>query len=137
MVYQASACHDMMTLTEKARYKYYYNFGYYNFEFSGSESEREIESRNAGRPAWRNVRFPISAAQERKTRLKFWNAIGYKQAAKDWWIAWVPEQGYFEVNAPVGYSPQLLQRFWQVAPQQYRYVVMTADGTFVQEHTFR
>ncbi|HEY9625087.1 MAG TPA: hypothetical protein V6C78_32475 [Crinalium sp.] len=134
MVYEASACHDITTLTERARYEYYYNF---SFIFPGFESEREVESRNAGRPAWRNVRFPISAAQERRTRLRFWNAIGYNQAANDWWIAWVPEQGYFEVNAPVGYSQQLIQRFWQVAPQQYRYVVVTADGTLVQEHTFR
>lgn len=133
MIYRASACHDMTTLTEKARYSHYYNFA----EPFTPRSELETELRNAGRPSWRNVRFPISAVQERETRLKFWNAIGYNQAANDWWIAWVPENGYFEVNAPVGYNQQLLQRFWQVAPRQYRYVVVTADGTFVQEHSFR
>ena len=133
MIYQASACHDMTTLTEKARYSHYYNFA----EFLTPRSELETELRNVGRPAWRKVRFPIAASQERATRLKFWHAIGYKQAANNWWIAWVPEQGYFEVNAPVGYSQPLLQRFWQSAPQQYRYVVVTADGTFVQEQTFR
>ncbi|XHX78653.1 MAG: hypothetical protein RBJ76_01590 [Stenomitos frigidus ULC029] len=41
------------------------------------------------------------------------------------------------MNAPVGYSQPLLQRWWQVAPQQYRYVVVTADGTFVRAQTFR
>ncbi|HEY9880011.1 MAG TPA: hypothetical protein V6D29_16270 [Leptolyngbyaceae cyanobacterium] len=133
MIYQASTCHDLTMLTEKARYAYHYNFA----GLSATQSEREVDSRNAGRPAWRNVQFPISVAQERETRLQFWNAIGYKQAANDWWIAWVPEQGHFEVNVPVGYSQQSLQRFWQVAPQQYRYVVVAADGTFVQEHTFR
>ena len=133
MIYRASACHDMTTLTEKARYSYYYNFA----DSFTPRSELETELRNAGRPAWRDVRFPISAAQERETRLKFWNAIGYNQATNGWWIAWVPENGYFEVNAPVGYSQQQLQRFWQVTPRQYRYVVVTIDGTFVQEHTVR
>ena len=133
LLYQASACHETTMLTEKARYSHYYNFA----EFSRPRSELAAALRNVGRPAWRTVRFPIAAAQERATRLQFWQAIGYKQAANNWWIAWVPEQGYFEVNAPVGYSQPLLQRFWQVAPKQYRYVVVTADGTLVQGQTFR
>jgi hypothetical protein len=126
LIYMASACHDFTVLTERARYGYYYT----------GRSELEAESRNAGRPAWRNVRFPISVAQERATRLRFWNTVGYNQAANDWWIAWVPETGYFEVNVPANYNQQLLQRFWQAAPRQYRYVVVTADGTFVEQHTF-
>ena len=133
LLYQASACHETTMLTEKARYSHYYNFA----EFARPRSELAAALRNVGRPAWRTVRFPIAAAQERATRLQFWQAIGYKQVANNWWIAWVPEQGYFEVNAPVGYSQPLLQRFWQVAPKQYRYVVVTADGTLVQGQTFR
>lgn len=132
-LYQENTCHDLLTLTEKARYAYYYNFA----GLSASAAERAVDSRNVGRPAWRTVRFPLAAAQERATRLQFWQAIGYKQVANDWWLAWVPEQGHFEVNAPVGYSQALLQRWWQVAPKQYRYVVVTADGTFVQAQTFR
>lgn len=127
LIYRASFCHDFTVLTERARYGFYYNTG---------RSELEAELRNAGRPAWRNVQFPISIAQERATRLRFWNTVGYNQAANNWWIAWVPETGYFEVNVPVGYNRQLLQHFWQVAPQQYRYVVVTADGTVVEQHHF-
>lgn len=130
MIHKASACHDLTTLTEKARYSYSYNFD----AAYTPRSDLEPELRNAGRPSWRTVRFPISAEQERKTRLKFWKAIGYDQVESGWWIAWVPENGYFEVNAPAEYSQQQLQRFWQVAPPQYRYVVVTADGTFVSEY---
>ncbi|XHX78654.1 MAG: hypothetical protein RBJ76_01595 [Stenomitos frigidus ULC029] len=59
-LYKESTCHDLTTLTEKARYAYYYNFA----GLSASAAEREVDSRNAGRPAWRTVRFPIAAAQE-------------------------------------------------------------------------
>jgi hypothetical protein len=132
IVHASSACHSFTPMTEKARYQYYYNFA----EPSRPRSELEAELRNAGRPSWRDVRFPISAEQERTTRMKFWNAVGYAQAENDWWLAWVPERGYFEVNVPVNYNRQLLQRFWRVAPQEYRYVVVAADGMTMQEYSF-
>ncbi|MBD2460282.1 phosphoribosylaminoimidazolesuccinocarboxamide synthase [Oscillatoria sp. FACHB-1407] len=121
---RASACHDNTALTERARYSYYYNSGY---------SQAGAELRNAGYSDWRIVRFPISVEQEQFVRYRFWNAIGYNHADSGWWIAWVPETGRFEINAPVGFNPQQLQRFWRVAPSQYHYDVVTIDGTLVQQ----
>lgn len=120
-------CTRPTLLTERDRYGWYFNS-----QNRGAPADLTPDGlRNAGRPSWRVVRVPISAEQERSTRLRFWNAVGWN--ATDWWIAWVPETGYFELNVPVGYSPTQLERFWQVAPRQQRYVVVANDGTVLQE----
>ncbi|BAY13364.1 phosphoribosylaminoimidazolesuccinocarboxamide synthase [Calothrix sp. NIES-2098] len=124
-------CTRFTLLTERARYGYYYNT-VYGFNRGNSILE---QLRNSGRPSWREVRFPISAAEEKKTRLQFWNVIGWK-TGEVWWIAWVPENGYFEINIPVGYQQSRLQRFWQIAPRQYRYVVVANDGRVLLEKKF-
>ena len=125
-------CTRFFPLTERARYSYYYN-----------ERGRSLPSntstealRNVGRPAWRQVRYPIAAAQERSVRTSFWNQMGYAQANNGMWIAWVPEQGYFEINVPNGYNVQQLSRFWGVALRQYRYIVVQTDGTQVFDANF-
>lgn len=85
--------------------------------------------RNAGSPFWRTVNYPLSVDQERDVRLHFWRVVGYKNA-NSWWIAWVPEHGYFEINVPSGQSyGETLQRFWRVKFPNYRYVVVESDGT--------
>jgi hypothetical protein len=123
------ACTRNTLLTERARYSWYYN---------QQLVDRTISSeglRNIGRPSWRQVRYPITAERERNTRNQFWNAVGYNQAANGWWIAWVPEHGYFEINVPPTYDSSRLQRFWQSAPRQTRYVVVNSEGTLIQERS--
>lgn len=90
--------------------------------------------RNAGQPSWRQVNFPISPVAERRVRLKFWDTVGYENT--NWWIAWVPETGHFEINVPENFDPQLLEQYWQVADQNYRYTIMLNDGTWLRHQQF-
>lgn len=124
-------CTPMRMLTERDRYSYYNHVLPYNPETNSYASLEDL--RNAGQPFWRDVQFPIAAADERAIRLSFWNAVGYDKASQDWWIAWVPEQGHFEINVAENYDESDLQRFWRVAPDQYRYEVMTTEGTPILE----
>jgi len=71
----------------------------------------------------RSQRYPMSRWQQEQVKKLFWNALGYDRAG-DYWIAWVPERGYFEVNVPATGHQELLSRFWAVAPNYYRYVVV-------------
>jgi hypothetical protein len=122
--YPYDGCTLLTLLTEKQRYSLYF--------YRGDTDKSKIQqSRNVGNPPGRKVRYPITAAQERKTRLLFWKAIGYDQVNNDWWIAWMPEKGYFEINLKKDYDKQLLERFLKVAPIQYRYMLVTTDGTFL------
>jgi hypothetical protein len=125
--YPYDGCTLLTLLTEKERYSFYFTRNIYNVD----KSKIEQESRNVGNPPGRKVRYPITAAQERKTRLLFWKTIGYDQVNNGWWIAWVPEKDYFEINLTKDYNKQLLERFIQVAPIQYRYMLVTTDGTFL------
>ncbi|MEO0376463.1 MAG: phosphoribosylaminoimidazolesuccinocarboxamide synthase [Cyanobacteria bacterium P01_A01_bin.17] len=118
-------CTRTTLMTEKARYSYYF----LTLRTESTNDQKRVTSemlRNAGQPQWRNVRFPITVAAERMTRLRFWQSVGYNQASQGWWIAWVPEQGHFEINVPA--DDQRLEKFWTIAPRQYKYVVVTADG---------
>lgn len=123
-------CTRLTLLTERDRFNYYFNRR--SSEFSDS-SQGLI--RNAGEPRWRQVNFPIDADAELAVRLGFWDAVGY--ANTDWWIAWVPELGKFEVNVPENFDYARLQRYWQVADQRYDYVVVRMDGTRLGEKQFR
>jgi hypothetical protein len=124
-------CTPVQMLTERDRYGYYYNRLHYNPDTSSYASFEDL--RNAGRPFWRNVQFPISGADERVLRQRFWETVGYDKADRSWWIAWVPEEGQFEINVPDDYNAAVLQRFLQIAPERYRYTVMTEDGTLLME----
>lgn len=123
-------CTRFTLLTEKDRYSWYFNA-------AGRGVPRNTPPerfRNVGRPAWRQVNFPIGVSQERSVRLGFWNSVGYENGS--WWIAWVPEHGYFEVNVPENFDNQILQEYWQVADPNYRYVVVRTDGTRLGEKQF-
>ncbi len=89
----------------------------------------------ASSPEWHEpmVTVPIAPAAERSVRLGFWNSVGYEQS--DWWIAWVPEQGYFEIN-PEKYEAARPERYWQVADRSYPDVVVREDGTQLAEKHF-
>lgn len=74
-------------------------------------------------------RYPMSRWQQENIKKLFWNGIGYDQAG-DYWIAWVPEKGRFEIDVPSKNHAQVLNAFWKVAPNYYRYDVLER-GTVV------
>lgn len=117
-------CTRFTLLTERDRFVWY--------------SVRPIDTatpttlRNAGNPSWRKVRFPIAPATEKAIRLQFWQTVGYDKYPLGWWIAWVPERGHFEITVSTNQPYQAtLQKYWRVAPRQYRYELVTTDGTFL------
>jgi hypothetical protein len=85
--------------------------------------------RNPGQPSWRNVKVSIHPEDERRARFQFWQTVGYAQYAKGWWIAWVPEGGYFEITVANADGLTAIQPYLETAAQTYRYVVITQDGT--------
>lgn len=130
-----SAVYDGCTLftllTEKDRFDYYYTRQFGNF---GQTTGSAMHIRNAGTPSWRTVNVPIDGNTELAVRLGFWESVGYENT--DWWIAWVPETGKFEVNVPENFEYDRLQRYWQVADREYNYVVVREDGTRLGEKQF-
>lgn len=123
-------CTRFTLLTEKDRYGWYFN----SVGRGVPVNTHPARLRNVGQPDWRQVNFPIGADAERSVRFGFWNSVGYENSS--WWIAWVPEHGYFEVNVPENFDYQRLQEYWQVANQNYRYVVVRTDGTRLGEKQF-
>jgi hypothetical protein len=124
-------CTPVQMLTEGDRYRYYYTRLPNDPNTNRSASIEDL--RNAGTPFWRNVQVAISATDERALRQRFWETVGYDKFEQNWWIAWVPETGYFEINVPEDYDTAALQRFWQVAPARYRFTLMTNTGTPLME----
>jgi hypothetical protein len=122
-------CTRFSLLTEKERYLFYSN--------RPAMDANPVTLRNASNPSWRTVRFAIAAPKEKIVRLAFWHAVGYKRYESGWWIAWVPEQGHFEITIAGEDSQKTLQQFWQVAPRQYRYIVLATDGTLLETHSFK
>ena len=77
----------------------------------------------------RSVRFPIDPATEQAVRRRFWQAVAPHRADMRW-IAWVPEQGFFEITvAGAPGAADSLDAFWKVAPRQFRYVVLEEGGS--------
>lgn len=68
-------------------------------------------------------RYPMSRWQEEQVKKIFWQQVGYQRAG-DYWIAWVPESGHFEIDVPSLNHGQVLQGFLRSAPRFYRYVVV-------------
>lgn len=119
-------CTRFTLLTERDRYRFYYST-----LLDRANSVRNPEAlRNGDRPFWRVVNHSIPATTEQTIRLQFWDAVGYDMAREGWWIAWVPEQGQFELVMNPESDRRRLERFWRIAPQNYTYVVLTSDGTF-------
>ncbi|MBE8992488.1 hypothetical protein [Nostoc sp. LEGE 12450] len=85
--------------------------------------------RNVGKPIWRKVNQSIHPEDERKARFKFWETVGYGKYNQSWWIAWVPEGGYFEVTVRNADCVTQLKPYLGTAFHQYRYVVIANDGT--------
>ncbi|MEM9152109.1 MAG: phosphoribosylaminoimidazolesuccinocarboxamide synthase [Cyanobacteria bacterium P01_F01_bin.3] len=127
LVYTAfDGCTPMILLSERDRYSYYtLRRPTIKKEPNGDrEPVSEIALRNAGNPFWRNATVLIAEENERRVRLLFWQTVGYSQVEKGWWIAWVPEQGLFEISVPSGADQSVLNRFLSIAPQMYLYAVL-------------
>ncbi len=123
-------CTRLTLLTEKERFSYYYQtLLYRNSLREGQISITPEMLRNADQPSWRNVNVSIAQQKEEKIRLKFWQTIGYDRINEGWWIAWVPEQGHFEINVPVNYDKNSLQKYLRIASSEYKYVVINSQGT--------
>ncbi|WP_243397408.1 phosphoribosylaminoimidazolesuccinocarboxamide synthase [Crocosphaera subtropica] len=123
-------CTRLTLLTEKDRFSYYYQTLIYRNRLEVGQNDITPQMlRNAGQPSWRKVNVPISPQQEQQIRLQFWQTIGYDQVDEGWWIAWVPEQGHFEINVPVDYDKNPLQNYRQIASPKYKYVVIDNEGT--------
>lgn len=99
-----NACNRLTLLTEYERSR---------LGFLGVESER-------------TQRYPMSRWQQEEVKKVFWNTLGYDKAGA-YWLAWVPEQGYFEINVP-DLGHKALLDFWPKAPNYYRYLVVF-EGT--------
>lgn len=129
LVYTAfDGCTPMILLSERERYSYYtLRRPSLKLPNGDRESVEETALRNGGNPFWRNIKVPISKEKEKRLRLLFWETVGYSQAAKGWWIAWVPELGQFEINVPPGYNKPGLNQFLSIAPSTYPYSVLESQ----------
>ncbi|MGV3525076.1 MAG: hypothetical protein ACO1RX_12670 [Candidatus Sericytochromatia bacterium] len=115
-------CTRTLTLTERQRYQWYHK--------RGVTSDAQALY-NGGTPTWRQVRVPLARAAEKAVRQAFWRRIGYSAAREQagWWIAWVPEQGHFEIDLPSAAElPELEKKFLRHAPLGYTYLVRDAQG---------
>lgn len=122
---QYDGCTRTDLLTERDRYSWYLN----RPPVPMPTALLQEALRNAGKPRWRAVQAHLSVAEERRVRTQFWETVGYDKANKGWWIAWVPEGGYFEVTVVNANDAAGLKSFLAKASQQYRYVVLAKDGT--------
>lgn len=68
-------------------------------------------------------RYPLSSEVQEDIKKRFWKAVGYDNAG-DYWIEWVPEKGYFEIDVPSRNHNALLNAFWQSVPKAYRYQIV-------------
>ena len=82
----------------------------------------------------RKIKFPLSAKKENVVKRKFWEIAGYKNEG-DYWISWVPELGYFEIDIPSAkeLNGKFMTRFKKIAPKGYKYVVLDSTGTTLSE----
>ncbi len=94
-------CNRLITLTEYERSR---------LQFLGIKSVR------------RNI-YPLSTQRVEAVKKIFWNSVGYEKSG-DYWIAWVPERGYFEINVPSLNHEKVLADFWKKAPSRYKYAVL-------------
>ncbi|WP_107667787.1 phosphoribosylaminoimidazolesuccinocarboxamide synthase [Cyanothece sp. BG0011] len=123
-------CTRLTLLTEKERFSYYYQTLIYRNRSQVGQSDITPQMlRNAGQPSWRRVNVSIESQQEEQIRRQFWQTIGYDLVNEGWWIAWVPEQGHFEINVPVDYDKNQLENYLQIASPNYNYVVIDNEGS--------
>lgn len=122
---QYDGCTRTHLMTERDRYSWYLNRPPVQMPLPMLRDAL----RNPGQPSWRKVNQSIHPEDERRARFKFWETVGYAKANQGWWIAWVPEEGYFEVAVRHADDLNQLKPYLATAFRQYRYVVLATDGT--------
>ncbi|MBD2200873.1 MULTISPECIES: hypothetical protein [Calothrix] len=122
---QGDGCNPQYLLTERDRYRWYLK----RPPISAPLPMLQDALRNAGQPIWRKVNQSIHPEDERRARLKFWETVGYDNHKQGWWIAWVPEGGYFEVTVRNADHVNQLKPYLKNSFPQYRHVVLSTDGT--------
>ncbi len=122
---QYDGCTRTHLLTERDRYSWYLNHPPAQMPLPMLRDAL----RNPGQPRWRKVNQSVHPEDERRARFKFWETVGYDKAKQGWWIAWVPEGGYFEVTVGNADGLTQLKPYLANAFRQYRYVALTSDGT--------
>jgi hypothetical protein len=122
---QYDGCTRTHLLTERDRYSWYLNRPPVQMPFPMLRDAL----RNPGQPTWRKIKQSIHPEDERRARFKFWETVGYDKAKRGWWIAWVPEGGYFEATVRNADDVAQLKPYLENAFRQYRYVVLSTDGT--------
>lgn len=68
-------------------------------------------------------RYPMAPSIQEGIEKIFWKTVGYEQAG-EYWIEWVPEKGYFEIDVPSLNHNAVLEAFWKQIPNPYRYLIV-------------
>lgn len=86
----------------------------------------------------RKMRFPLPDATNTWVTNVFWTTVGRRQTDV-LHFTWVPEAGHFEIvismEARIRYRSRL-EAFWWQAPLDLRYVVLDADGEWLEDRGF-
>ena len=101
---------DFLQLTEHQRYLAMFSFGESN----------ETTYRKQVHPLPKGLSL-------KQVRGRFHGVMSWKPA---YYITWVPEGGFFEIDLPKD-ERRKLAAFWPKAPRGYRYDVRTNDGTLL------
>lgn len=86
----------------------------------------------------RKMRFPLPEATNTWVTRVFWETVGRRQT-DILHMTWVPEAGHYEIvvsmEARLRYRNRL-EPFWWQAPLDLHYVVLDADGEWLEERGF-
>jgi hypothetical protein len=102
---------DFVTLTEHDRYLAMFSFN--------TSDETEFRAQTHRLPAAISLKY---------VKKKFASVMSWDPK---YFIHWVPEGGFFEINIESKAELKRLEPFWAKAPRGYRYDVVLNDGTLV------
>ena len=124
---QSDGCTRTLLFTERDRFRWYTTRP--PLDLPAPELFQAL--RNAGNPDWRQVNHAIEPEIEHQIRLQFWHHVGFHRYNQGWWIAWVPETGYFEMTVGNPTDRSIIQGFIETAPPGYGYQLVTREGRVV------
>lgn len=112
-LYQHTPCFgSFTTLTEHQRFLAMFSFGEHD------------------ETAWRVQTHPLPKGIDMKALRRRFVAAGAR--GPGFYLGWVPEGGFFEIDLPARAHVRRLAAFWRHAPRGHRYDVRLNDGTLVQ-----
>jgi hypothetical protein len=122
LYFTAGGCYSATLWTERDRFIHHHSI------FEDVEPFHHEWRRNVGNPPWRTMTHRLDAATELAVRKAFWKAVGYANAG-EYFIAWVPETGRFEVDVRrEQYTPALPKRLRQVIPARFKFDILDFEG---------